>query len=179
MVAATENALLEAVRALFGSTLQQCGTHPGTWDDVAIRHMLVSPPSIYVAWLGFGPGRTRAEVESHWVFYVVAERLNGEDSDHLGIYQMIDRLVGGINGQRFGPSSNMHLTKAQNLYTDTQDAAGVALYGLYFSAITPVSIGPDIATLDDFERHYQTWQMPDGTPAFKAHINVNGPPPKE
>ena len=94
-----------------------------------------SPPAIYVAWLGFA-GRTRAEAESRWVFYVVAERLNGEDTNHLGIYQMIDRLVGGINGQRFGPSSNMHLTKAQNLYTDTQDAAGVALYGVYFSAIT-------------------------------------------
>ena len=169
--------MLEAIESLFGSTLQQCGTHPGTWDDVAIKHML--PARRRFMSPGWDSRVAPARKQRAAGCFVVAERLNGEDTNHLGIYQMIDRLVGGINGQRFGPSSNMHLTKAQNLYTDTQDAAGVALYGVYFSAITPVSIGPDIATLDDFERHYQTWQMPDGTPAFKAHINVNGPTPKE
>lgn len=63
MIATTEKALLEAIESLFGSTLQQCGTHPGTWDDVAIKHMLLSPPAIYVAWLGFAGSHPRGSRE--------------------------------------------------------------------------------------------------------------------
>lgn len=174
MIAHTESALLEAVGELFGATLHELGTHPGTWSDITIRHMLTAPPAIYLAWLGCDDGRTRHEVESRWVFYVIAERLNGADVNHLGIYQMIERLVSGVNGRAFGPSTNMRLSKVQNLYTDAQDEQGVALYGLYFTCVTPLPSNTDPSSLDDFERHYQTWRQPDGTPAFKAHIDVNG-----
>ncbi|ECI4631988.1 hypothetical protein AH97_19505 [Salmonella enterica subsp. enterica] len=33
MIGETETALLERVRALFGATLRQVDTHPGTWSD--------------------------------------------------------------------------------------------------------------------------------------------------
>ena len=75
MIGDTETALLEAVKGLFGNTLRDVDTHPGTWDDVAIKRMLLSEPAVYLAWLGCGPGRTSREVESHWVFYVCASML--------------------------------------------------------------------------------------------------------
>ncbi|EAS0167286.1 DUF1834 family protein [Salmonella enterica] len=173
MLGETETALLERVRALFGATLRQVDTHPGTWSDIDIRRILTTPPAVYLAWLGFGEGRTRHEVESRWVFYVVAEILNGRESDRLGIYQMVERLLAGINGQKFGDTTGMRATKGQNLYTDAQGNAGVALYGLYFSGITPLPKQPDESSLDDYERHWQTWKYPDGTPEFAAHIHVN------
>lgn len=37
MIATTEAALLETVRGLFGRTLREIKTHPGTWSDAAIK----------------------------------------------------------------------------------------------------------------------------------------------
>lgn len=173
MIGETETALLDVVKGLFGQTLRDIDTHPGTWDDVAIKRMLLSEPAVYLAWLGCGEGRTAREVESRWVFYVCASMLNGREGDRLGIYQIIERLVAGLNWKTFGPTSGFKLTKAQNLYTDAQGAAGCALYGLYFSGRTPIADGVDISTLDDYERHWQTWKQPEHTPPFEAHINVN------
>jgi phage gp37-like protein len=173
MIGTTENALLEAVRGLFGRTLKQVTTHPGTWSDVAIKRIILSAPSVHLAWLGCGEGRSRREMESRWVFYVAADMLNGQEKDRLGVYQIIERLVAGVNGKIFGPSSGFKLTKAQNLYTDVQGNAGCALYGLYFSAITPLPNETSLSSLDDYERHWQTWTYPDGTPEFAAHIHVN------
>ena len=173
MIATTEKTLLEAVRALFGLTLRQVDTHSGTWSDVAIKRILITPPSVYLAWLGCGEGRTRREVESRWVFYVVAQMLNGRERDRLGIYQIVERLIAGINGQSFGPTTGLKLTKVQNLYTDVQGQNGVALYGLYFNGTTPLPSHVDLSTLDEYERHWQTWRYPDGAPEFAAHIDVN------
>lgn len=173
MIGETETALLARVRELFGATLKQVDTHPGTWSDIDIRRILSRPPAVYLAWLGFGEGRTRREVESRWVFYVVADMLNGREANRLGIYQIVERLVAGISGQRFGDTTGIQVTKGQNLYTDAQGSAGVALYGIYFSGITPLPNLTDESSLDDYERHWQTWKCPDGTPEFAAHINVN------
>lgn len=174
MIGETEIALLESLRGLFGRTLKAIDTHPGTWNDVAIKRMLLTPPSVHVAWLGCGPGRTSREVESHWVFYVCASMLNGREGDRLGVYQIIERLVTGINWKTFGPTTGMKLTKGQNLYTDAQSGNGCALYGLYFSGTTPLNTGINISSLDDYERHWQTWKQPDGTAPFESHIDVNG-----
>ncbi|MBV4411330.1 DUF1834 family protein [Enterobacteriaceae bacterium YMB-R22] len=173
MIGETETALLARVREAFGATLRQVDTHPGVWTDIDTRRILISPPAVYLAWLGCGEGRTRREVESRWVFYVVAELLNGREADRPGAYQIIERLVGAINGQSFGATTGMRLTQGQNLYTDAQGNQGIALYGLYFSGTSPLPCEADISTLDDFERHWQTWRLPDGTPEFAAHINVN------
>lgn len=177
MISDTEVALLTAVRGLFGRTLKAIDTHPGTWNDIAVKRMLMTPPSVHIAWLGCGPGRTAREVESHWVFYICASMLNGREGDRLGIYQIIERLVGGINWKAFGPTTGMKLTRGQNLYTEAQSNAGCALYGLYFSGNTPIDTSVDLSSLDDYERHWQTWDLPAGTPPFEAHINVNGKQP--
>ena len=173
MIGQTETALLAAIRGMFGSTLRDVDTHPGTWSDIAIRRITSATPSVWVAWLGFGEGRTLREVETRWVLYVCADMLNGREGDRLGTYQIVERLIAGLNGFTFGPTTGFRVTKGQNLYTDTQAGAGVALYGLYFSGRTPLPAPTDETTLDDFERHWQTWQTPDGSPVYAAHINVN------
>lgn len=172
MIGATETALLARVRELFGTTLRKVDTHPGTWDDNTLKRIIAATPSVYLAWLGCGAGRTAREVESRWVFYVVAQLLNGRD-DRLGAYQITERLIAGIARCTFGPSTGMRLTKALNLYSDERAAQGAVLYGLYFTAITPLPDAVDVSTLPDFERHYQTWAVPDGTPVTEDHINVN------
>ncbi len=173
MIGETETAILNTVKAVFGGTLRQVDTHPGTWSDVAVRRMLIATPAVYVAWLGCGEGRTLREVESRWVLYVAAEMLNGREMNRLGAYEIIELLMVHLNGKAFGPSTGMRLTKAQNLYTDAQEASGTVLYGLYFSARTPLPNTNDESNLNDFLTHVQTWRLPDGSPEFKAHITVN------
>ncbi|EGP1950017.1 DUF1834 family protein [Salmonella enterica] len=185
MVGKTETALLARVASLFGATLRRVGTHPGTWNDAAIRSLFTTAPSVHVAWLGAGPGRTAHEILSRWVFYVTAQNLNGDtltDARALpgqpGVYQIVERLVGGVAGQAFGDASAMQLTDIRNLYTDVQGASGVALYGVYFEARMPVPPVVDTDSLDDFLRHWQTWRLTDGTPEFKAHITLPAPEEK-
>lgn len=103
MIGDTETALLEAVKGLFGNTLRDVDTHPGTWDDVAIKRMLLSEPAVYIAWLGCGPGRTSREVESHWVLYVCASMLNGREGDRLGIYRLLSAWWRGLTGRHSAP----------------------------------------------------------------------------
>ncbi|XIX49959.1 hypothetical protein AB2F98_01605 [Escherichia coli] len=61
--------------------------------------------------MGCGGGITRREVESRWAFFVVAELLNGEPIKPAGIYQIVERLIAGVNGQTFGPTTGMRLTR--------------------------------------------------------------------
>ncbi|HIC0019237.1 TPA: phage protein Gp37, partial [Escherichia coli] len=103
MLEETEAALLARVRELFGATLRQVEPLTGTWTNEDVHRLFLAPPSVFLAWMGCGEGRTRREVESRWAFFVVAELLNGEPVNRPGIYQIVERLIAGVNGQTFGP----------------------------------------------------------------------------
>lgn len=173
MLEETEAALLARVRELFGATLRQVDPLTGTWTNEDVHRLFLAPPSVFLAWMGCGEGRTRREVESRWAFFVVAELLNGEPVNRPGIYQIVERLIAGVNGQTFGPTTGMRLTQVRNLCDDNRINAGVVLYGVLFSGTTPLPSVVELDSLDDYERHWQTWTYPDGTPEFAAHINVN------
>ncbi|HAW0588295.1 TPA: hypothetical protein JLJ74_004800, partial [Escherichia coli] len=98
---------------------------------------------------------------------------NGEPINRPGIYQIVERLIASVNGQTFGPTTGMRLTQVRNLCDDNRINAGVVLYGVLFSGTTPLPSVVDMDSLDDYERHWQTWKFPDETPEFAAHINVN------
>lgn len=172
MIVETENALIARINALFEHQLRHVGTHPGDWSEEALRTMLLTPPAVYVVWLGAGAGRTRQRMESHWVLYVVADVINGVDVSRLGLYQIVGRLISGISGFQPGDAGVMQFTESRNLYTEKQGGVGVSLYGLYFTCEEMIEPQTDLGSLDDFLRHWQTFQQPNGTPVYGAHITL-------
>lgn len=175
MIADTEAAYLERIRALFGNRLKKVDTHPGDWSEATLKKLMLTPPAVYVAWLGAGEPRTRNRMVSHWVFYVVGSMLNGRETNRVGLYQMVAVLLSGMTGFKTGSASPLAFEKATNLYSVAQGASGVVLYALYFSCEEIIDPLTDISTLDDFLRHYETFGEPDGTPEFEAHIDLPGP----
>ncbi|ECH2067046.1 DUF1834 family protein [Salmonella enterica] len=174
MIADTEAAYLERIRALFGNRLKKVDTHPGDWSEATLKKLMLTPPAVYVAWLGAGEPRTRNRMVSHWVFYVVGSMLNGRETNRIGLYQMVAVLLSGMTGFKAGSASPLAFEKATNLYSVAQGTSGVVLYALYFSCEEIIDPLTDISTLDDFLRHYETFGEPDGTPEFEAHINLSG-----
>ncbi|ECO7182420.1 DUF1834 family protein [Salmonella enterica] len=174
MIADTEAAYLERIRALFGNRLKKVDTHPGDWSEATLKKLMLTPPAVYVAWLGAGEPRTRNRMVSHWVFYVVGSMLNGRETNRIGLYQMVAVLLSGMTGFKTGSASPLAFEKATNLYSVAQGTSGVVLYALYFSCEEIIDPLTDISTLDDFLRHYETFGEPDGTPEFEAHINLSG-----
>ncbi|EBS4105245.1 DUF1834 family protein [Salmonella enterica subsp. enterica] len=174
MIADTEQAYLERIRTLFGNRLKKVDTHPGDWSEATLKKLMLTPPSVYVAWLGAGEPRTRNRMVSHWVFYVVGSMLNGRETNRIGLYQMVAVLLSGLAGFKAGSASSLAFEKASNLYSVAQGTSGVVLYALYFSCEEIIDPLTDISTLGDFLRHYETFGEPDGTPAFEAHIDLPG-----
>ncbi|ELU9168531.1 DUF1834 family protein, partial [Salmonella enterica] len=133
MIADTEQAYLDRIRSLFGNRLKKVDTHPGDWSEATLKKLMLTPPCVYVAWLGAGEPRTRNRMVSHWVFYVVGSMLNGRETNRIGLYQMVAVLLSGLVGFKAGSASPLAFEKASNLYSVAQGASGVVLYALYFS----------------------------------------------
>lgn len=179
MIADTERAYLNRIRDYFGAALIAVDTHPGDWSDQALGSMMLSAPSVYAAWLGAGEPRTRGRMVSHWVFYVTGHMLNGSETDRPGLYQVAARLLAVLSGFQAPGASPLTFERAANLYSEKQAGAGVVLYGIYFSCEEIIDPITDIATLDEFLRHYQTFGAPDGTPQLQAHIALPEPGDKQ
>ncbi|EKI6384580.1 DUF1834 family protein [Salmonella enterica] len=175
MIADTEKAYLDRIRSLFGNHLKKVDTHPGDWSEATLKKLMLTPPAVYVAWLGAGEPRTRNRMVSHWVFYVVGSMLNGRETNRIGLYQMVAVLLSGMTGFKAGSASPLAFKRADNLASVIQSSAGVVLYALHFTCEEIIDPLTDISTLSDFLRHYETLGEPDGTPAFEAHIDLPGP----
>lgn len=172
MLSETETALITRIQTLFGDTLRRVASCPGALSDRIIHQLLQTTPAVYVAWLGCNAGRTRREMESRWVCYVAVELFNAAQATPAA-YPILERLIAGLNGQAFGPTTGLKLSQGQHLYTELGDNQAAALYALHFSGVTPLPADTDLATLDDYARHWQTWKQPEGAPEFAANINVN------
>ncbi|ATG74440.1 hypothetical protein AN401_11725 [Zobellella denitrificans] len=170
MIADAEQQLLAAVRDTLGATVKRVESHPGHWDDDAVRRLVQTPPSVYLAFLGGRPGRRPDELDAQWAMFVTARVLNGQRE--LGIYQLLERLVARFNGQRVA-GCGFTLRDIKNLWSDTQSGAGVAVYGLYWQATMTLPSVVDLTTLDEFQTHYQTWPRGDAaTVDQQAHITL-------
>ncbi|AKO36070.1 hypothetical protein RZ61_00510 [[Haemophilus] ducreyi] len=136
-IAKTSEALQARIRELCGDQLREVGTHPGHWDDSAVRHIVRNPPAAYVVWLGYVPGEHPHVVQARWAVYVVANVLDGQRQNDPGIYQLVEKLSAGLHRCRIAPSGTFELLSVQNLWSDTQSGMGVAVYGMYFKAPQP------------------------------------------
>ncbi|MBP1524432.1 DUF1834 family protein [Salmonella enterica subsp. enterica serovar Worthington] len=164
MLEETEAALLARVRELFGATLRQVEPLTGTWTNEDVHRLFLAPPSVFLAWMGCGEGVRvgKLKVAGHFCRGGVAER---EPVNRPGIYQIVERLIAGVNGQTFGPTTGMRLTQVRNLCDDNRINAGVVLYGVLFSGTTPLPSVVDMDSLDDYERHWQT-EIPGRNPGI-------------
>lgn len=138
LIAQTSSALIERIQHLCGQAVREVAEHPGQWDESSIRRVVRNPPAVYVAWLGQLPTTHPHRVSARWAVYLVANVLDGKPSGQTGIYQLVETLSGGLHQTQLAPSGLFELQSVQNLWSDTQSGMGVAVYGMYFSAVQPL-----------------------------------------
>lgn len=176
VIAKTSDALIAKIQALCGDYLKEIDVHPGQWDDSSVRRLVRNPPAVYVAWLGQQPNANRHTVTARWGVFVVANVLNGQRRNDVGIYQIVEILTAGLHQQRILPSGLFSLQTVQNLWSDTQSGMGVAVYGMYFNAEQPLPDMTDESTLCDFKTYDHTFnqdkdeQTIDGKTRLTVHL---------
>lgn len=159
IIAETSEALIAKIKGICGDYLREVETHPGQWDDSSIRRIVRNPPAVYVAWLGQMPNANARLVSARWGIFVVADVLNGQRKDDVGIYQIVETLTAGIHKQQISPSGMFELQTVQNLWSDTQSGMGVAVYGMYFNAAQPLPNAVDESVLADFRIYDHTFNQ--------------------
>lgn len=159
IIAATSDALIEKIQTLCGDYLKEVDTHPGQWDDSSVRRIVRNPPAVYVAWLGQTANANARTVTARWGLFVVAEVLNGQRQNSVGIYQIVETLTGGLHKQQISPSGVFDLQSVQNLWSDTQSGMGVAVYAMYFNAVQPLADSIDASSLADFKVYDHTFNQ--------------------
>ncbi|MGR6980812.1 DUF1834 family protein [Testudinibacter sp. P27/CKL/0425] len=159
IIAETSTALLARIKTLCGNTLKEVTEHPGQWDDGSVKRLVRNPPAVYVAWLGQLPSNRPNEVNARWGVFVVANVLNGKRQGQVGIYQIVEQLTAGIDGERIAPSGLFSLQSVQNLWSDTQSGMGVAVYAMYFNAQQPIIYAIDDSTLNDFITYHHQFNQ--------------------
>jgi len=174
MIVSTENALLARLNDVFGNTLRDIATHPGDWSEAGLRDVLPTPPSVYLVWLLAQAGQVKGVIDSCFIFYVVAEVINGAEGDRSGLYQIVVRLIAGLSGFHPSHAGPMRFEEGRNLYTEQQEQHGVVLYGTYFICEEPVTVLMQDNGVDEYLRHYQTFTQNDGSPPFVAPITLRG-----
>lgn len=180
MIAETHEALLSEIRGIMGDTCRFVEPHPGNWGDDAVRDIIVSAPSIYVAWLGARPTNRAGVINNEWAVFVVAETLNGRRDEPVGAYQMAERVMGLFAGSQRPGIGTMTFDRAKNLWSDINSGSGCAVYALYY--LSPAAVDPlvpdengNLGNLGDLLRHHQTFEQTDGAPVLEAHITFAGP----
>lgn len=153
-IAQTSVALIEHIKELTQGALIEVDEHPGQWDDSSIRRIIRNPPAVYVAWLGQSASYRPNEVLANWAIFIVAEVLNGQRTDSVGIYQIVETLTAGIDGRHVEPSGLFKLESVQNLWSDTQSEMGVAVYAMYFTAQQAWT--PEVPDLTNFKVYHNT-----------------------
>ncbi len=161
VIAETSTALIGKINELCGDYLREVAEHPGQWDDSAVRRLVRNPPAVYVAWLGQQPSPNPYAVQARWGVFVVADVLNGQRNDKVGIYQVVEALTAGIHQTQIAPSGMFELQSVQNLWSDTQSGMGVAVYGMYFNAVQPLTSALDTEKLADFKVYHHRFQGKD------------------
>ncbi|WP_249852899.1 phage protein Gp37 [Aggregatibacter actinomycetemcomitans] len=119
-IAKTSDALQARIRALCGDMLHEVTSHPGHWDDSAVARIVSNPPAVYTAWLGHMPGENPHIVQARWAVYVVANVLDGQREDDVGIYQLVERLSAGLH--------RYPLTQVE-LYSTAESSQGMNRWG--------------------------------------------------
>ncbi|MGA5655260.1 phage protein Gp37 [Rahnella contaminans] len=174
MIAETQAALLDAIRQTLGKTVKFVEPHPGDWSTQTVQRIIMSAPSVYVAWLGVKPSDRPQQIVNEWVVFIAAQTLNGIRADGVGTYQITERLMSMFAGRVPGVNA-MRLTRARNLWSEQQSASGSAIYALYYDETSVLTAITPEEGLDDFLRHWQQYDQGTGAPLAEDHINLPGP----
>ena len=136
------NELLEAIAVDVGArltALSSCQVHDGKWDEAELKRWTVSTPAVLIAWLSTTrtetPGEAWTDCSQQLAAYVVT-RDQGELARGTAARNLVDWLLLYIPRARWGFSSASSAAgigpaedlRAENLYSDTVDKTGVAMW---------------------------------------------------
>lgn len=145
-IKAIEDALIAEARAALtvGGALKvrTVVSAPGDWDRDMLKRMLAMVPCVLVVFSG-GPvlatGAQTTEIDGHFRVIIGTGHASGQearrrgDSQEIGAYEILQRLLPRLDGLDVGNEGTLKLTELENLFSGEVDKQGLAIYALTFT----------------------------------------------
>lgn len=156
VIAATEDALIEAVKTAFAATVRQVESIPGGWTMDTLQRALQFAPGIYVAFHGMAAGQTEGYHDGRFTVYAVtkgadeAARRRGTPRV-IGAYDIVEVMVQVLDGLQVHDVATAAVTGVENLFRDAMFELGGTVYGVNVTLPNmPLPFEADPDTLADF-----------------------------
>lgn len=184
IITATEDAIIDRVKALLGDSIRQAASLPGDLDEETLKQLLIAAPGVYAKFAGGAlvPGSLDAAIEGRWTLFVITAHASGGDARRrgdkmqIGAYPMLAILARGLNGYTVPDVGIMTLRDMSNLFSGAIDRQGCALYGLTFGLPMEFGTGSvDPGDLDDFITFHGDWDLAPVDAAIDASDTVTLP----
>ncbi len=176
VIAATEDAMVDAVRALLGQRLRTVGSVPASFSAQELHDRLRGAPAVYVGFLGGQavPSDTAVVLDARFAVYALTQSAAGEqarrrgDAVSIGAYDIIEAVSPRLHGLRITAgdppvavegTGTLTFVEAANLWAEELDRAGVSLYSATFG-IQLAFAPPDIDRLGVFATFVPQYDVP-------------------
>lgn len=177
MIAEAEDAIVAAIQAALGQTVQTVETLPGPWDQDALALAFRKMPGVWVYFDGGNPGKGRGRLSARFMVYAVTAHASGGrerqrgNSRQIGAYEIVERVVPTLDQQ---PAAKMGTLRFDGLRVLTPASAqrkGVAVYEMAFGLEVAFPAPRDAAELSDFAIYSATHEVGEG-PATESYTNI-------
>ncbi len=159
IIITTEQALLEATKKAFKSTLRAVKPVPGPITIDVLQQMIGASPAVHLAFLG---GRASGDhgdprIQGRWSAYITSKNASGGlarlhgDPTEIGIYDIVERLAPTLHHLVIEGAGSCRLIDVQNFFSlQLQQKLGAALWAVVFEVPMPFPDEIETASLDDF-----------------------------
>lgn len=156
VIAAVEDAVLEAVNTAVGAALRQTGSLPGGWTGDTLQRALQFAPGVFVGFNGMTPGRGQGFHNGRFSVYAVTKGVNDTDRRRgtgrvIGAYDIVEALLPVLDGLLVAEIGSAEVRGVDNLFRDAMFDLGGAVYAIQLQIPNmPFDGAVDPASLDDF-----------------------------
>ena len=177
MLAAAEDAIVQATQAVLGQSVRTVETLPGPWDQDALALAFRSMPGVWVYFDGGDAGRGRKRLAARYLVYAVTSHASGGrerqrgNSRQIGAYEIIERVVPSLDGHGAAELGTLHFNGLRVLTPASAQRKGVAVYEMAFTLEMGFPPARDIGTLADFEIYSGKHHVGSG-PDTESYLNL-------
>ena len=149
-----QTAIIDALKKMFGKTVRSVEILGGAWNNKTQERITNVFPAIYLSWMGDASTQNPNERLHTWVFFVVAETLNGVRANDIQAHHIIERIEYQFDHRRLsnqnGPiGGHLYHKRTDNVWNDERTVGGISLFAITFNQA--MIIRDPVSTLDDDE----------------------------
>jgi phage gp37-like protein len=182
-IALAEDRILERIRVALGDRVPTIDWAPPDWDVDFIKRLLLRLPGAILIFNGaerVDPGGNASIWKTTWTVVAVAahpqgakERARG-DSKVIGCYQILEAVVGRLNGWTVPDVGTLEGTSWENDISLKLQNHALMVQSAIFEMTIDLSMEPDGSDLVPFLRFYPKYDIgqPDAAPETKDRVNL-------